>query len=216
MRSLLPVIVAAVLFAQIARGQNLLTNGSFESPDVAAGTAQVFTTPGDVPGWTDDSGVCGIEIQDHCCGTPIDGAQFMEVDSDCPAVVRQTVATQPGASYVITFDYSPRPGPSLGNPFDSAVDVIWNGATIDTLIGIAVGDTDWTPHAYSVTATGTTSTIEFTESGGANPTDSTGGYIDHVPEPGRSAQLVAGLALLAGLDLSRRRRSRSRPGGRSR
>lgn len=210
MRSLLPAIIGALLLTQVARAQNLLQNGSFESPDVATGIGQVFTTPGDVPGWTDESGgiePCGIEIQDNCCGSPVHGDQFVEVDSNCPAVVSQTVATQPGASYVLSVHYSPRPGLQFQN---SSVDVIWNGSPIFTMEGIAVGDTNWTPHTFVVTATGTSSTIEFAESGFSNPTDTVGGYIDNVPEPARSAQLAAGLALLAALHLLRRRTPRSR------
>jgi len=211
LRYLLPISVP-ILLAGSVEAQNLLTNGSFESPDVATGTVGVFTNPGDVPGWIEDTGgfdPCGIEIQDNCCGTPLFGDQHLEPDSNCPSRVTQSVTTQPGAKYVLTLYYSPHPGSSLGNPFDSGVDVTWNGAVIDTLIGLAVGDTDWTPHTYSVTATGTSSTVEFSEAAGANPTDQAGGFIDNVPEPGRRAQLLAGLSLLAGLArVHRRGRSR--------
>jgi hypothetical protein len=215
MRSFLPLIVVGVLlFAGAALAQNLLQNGSFESPDVAGGTAQVFPDGG-VPGWTDTSDPeCGIEIQDNCCGSPSAGAQHVEVDSNCPSLVTQTVATQPGASYLLSFDFSPRPGLPFG---ESNVDVSWNGTVIFTADGVAVGDTDWTHHTAVVTATGTSSSIEFAESPlFANPTDSVGGYIDNVPEPARSAQLAAGLSLLAGLALLRRRTPRSQPRGGSR
>ena len=110
MRSSLLSIIGVLLLARAVHAQNLLQNGSFESPDVPGGIAQVFTNPGDVPGWTDTSGLCGIEIQDNCCGSSLDGDQFVEVDSNCPSVVGQTVTTQPGKSYVFTFIYSPRPG----------------------------------------------------------------------------------------------------------
>jgi hypothetical protein len=130
MRTLLcGIITATLLLAGTASAQYLLTNGSFETPDVAGGIAQIFAN-GEVPGWTDTSpGDCGIEIQDHCCGTPIAGDQFVEVDSSCPAQVTQIVATQPGASYVLSFHYSPRPGLPFG---DSDVDVSWNGNVVLT------------------------------------------------------------------------------------
>ena len=208
MRSFLALIGGALLLAGAAGAQNLLTNPSFEEPDVAPGTAQVFE--GSIPGWTDSS-LCGIEVQDNCCGAPSDGAQHLELDSDnCNSSISQTVTTQAGAKYVLSFDFSPRP-----SVFDNRVIVSWNGSQVFDLIEISPpgGDVDWQHHAAVVTATGTSSTVEFA---GADQPDGVGSYLDNVPEPGRSAQLVAGLWLLAGLGFLRRRTSRSQPRGRSR
>src|SRR5262245_17159479 len=109
MRVLVLVLTLPLLLVGGASAQNLITNGSFESPDIAFGTFGVFTTSGDVPGWTDTTDLCGIEIQDNCCGTPNHGDQYVEIDSDCPSTLSQTVATQPGASYLLTLLYSPHP-----------------------------------------------------------------------------------------------------------
>jgi len=208
MRSWFQVIVGAVLFAQVTSAQNLLQNGSFESPDADPGTALLVPS---IPGWTNSGDPCPIEVQDNCCGAPSDGAQHLELDSDnCNSSISQTVTTQPGASYVLSFDFSPRP-----SVFDNRVIVSWNGSQVFDIIEISPpgGDVDWQHHSARVTATGTSSTVEF--AGGDAP-DGVGSYLDNLPEPGRAAQLAVGVALLAGLDLLRRRTPRSQPRGRSR
>ena len=206
MRILFCVITATLLLGGASSAQNLLTNGSFESPDVAPGTAELFAS---IPGWTSTG--CPIEVQDNCCGSPSDGAQHVELDSDnCATSISQIVATQPGAKYVLSFDFSPRPG-----VFDNRLIVSWNGSQVFDLIEISPGggDVDWQHHSAVVTATGSTSTVEFA---GADAPDGVGSYLDNLPEPGRTAQLAAGLSLLAGLTFLRRRTLRSRPRGRSR
>ena len=211
MRSFLPTIcISVLLVASSARAQNLLTNGSFESPDVAGGTAEVFES---IPGWTDAT-LCGIEVQDNCCGSPSVGSQHVELDSTCSSAISQTVTTTPGAKYLLTFDFSPRP--SL---IDNRLVVRWNGVQVFDEIASSIPgpppapDTSWTAHAIVVTATGATATVEFKD---GSFSDGVGTYIDNLPEPGRSAQLAAGLSLLAALDFLRRRAPRSRPRGRSR
>ena len=206
MRILFSGITATLLLAGSVSAQNLLTNGSFEDPDVDPGTAQVFL--GSITGWTDE-GICGIEVQDTCCGSPAHGDQHLELDSDCPSTISQTVATQPGAKYLLSLAFSPRPG-----VIDNHLIVRWNGSTVFDLTAGSLGtETEWQNHSAVLTATGTTSTVEFSAD---DQPDGVGTYIDNVPEPGRSAQLAAGLSLLAGLTFLRRRTPRSRPRGRSR
>ena len=204
-------ITAALLLAGTASAQNLLQNGSFEDPDVDFGIAQIFS---DIPGWTDSSpgSTCGIEIQDHCCGSPSHGDQHAELDTqNCSGAISQTVATQAGASYLLEFDFAARPG---GFAIYNLV-VRWNGVEVFNEAEQPLGeDTNWTHRSVVVTATGPTSTVEFSE--GVGDSNGLGPYIDNLPEPGRSAQLATGLALLAGLDLVRRRTPRSRSRGRSR
>jgi hypothetical protein len=190
MRALICVIGATLLLSGAAGALNLLTNPSFEDPDVAPGTAQIF--PDSIPGWTDTSG-CGIEVQDHCCGSPSQGDQHVELNTTCASAINQIVATQPGANYVLTFDFSPRPG--VG---DNHLLVRWNGGLVfdQAVGGIGLVDTVWTAYVLHVTATGTTSTVEFSDGGFGN---GVGPYIDNLPEPGRATQLFAGLLAIAGL-----------------
>jgi hypothetical protein len=201
LRFLLPISVP-ILLAGSVHAQNLLTNGSFESPDVAAGTAELFAS---IPGWDNTGDPCPIEVQDNCCGSPSDGAQLVELDSDfCSSSISQTVTTQTGGKYVLSFDFSARPG-----VFENRLIVRWNGSMIfdeTELSPPGPGDTFWVHHAIAVTSTGTSSTVEFA---GADAIDGAGTLIDNLPEPGRAASLAAGLSLLAGLSrVHRRGRSR--------
>ena len=207
MRILAFAATAALLLAEAIHAQNLLQNGSFEDPDVAPGTAEMFET---IPGWTNSGDPCFIEVQDNCCGSPSDGDQHLELDSQlCNSSISQTMTTQPGANYILSLDFSGRPGVN-----DNHLIVRWNGSTVfDLTAGVLGSETEWTHHSGVVTATGTTSTVEFA---GADAPDGVGSYLDNLPEPGRAAQLAAGLSLLAGLDFQRRRTPRSRPRGRSR
>src|SRR4051794_33991209 len=103
----------ALAFALAASAQpNLLTNGSFEVP-VTAGFF-VYTA---IPGWTATRG-CGMEIQaGSIAGTPADDDQLIELDShdlfgtgcNTSSEMTQTVATIPGASYILRYAFSPRP-----------------------------------------------------------------------------------------------------------
>ena len=206
MRSLLVLIFGVLLLAQPVRAQNLLQNGSFEDPDVGPATALLAN---DIPGWTSEVEPCPVEVQDNCCGAPFDGDQHLELDSQsCNSTISQTVATQSGAKYLLSFVFAARPFVT-----DNHVIVRWNGSPVfDLTAGSLSAETEWATHAAVVTAAGTTSTVEI--SGGDIP-DGSGTYVDDVPEPGRSAQLAAGLSLLAILDVLRGRMSRSRPWGRS-
>jgi hypothetical protein len=180
MRTLLYGITAIALLASSAGAQNLLTNPSFEAPDVAPGTAEIFGTS--IPGWSDES-FCGIEVQDHCCGDPSDGAQLVELNSNCPGAISQTVATQPGAKYVLTFDYSVRPGIDSNWLF-----VKWNDTEVfeELRNGSLTQQTEWTHHAVSVTAAGTSSTVELSSMGFSDP--DAGTLVDNLPEPTRRSR----------------------------
>lgn len=85
---------------------NMVTNGSFETPDITTGTYQIFT---DIPGWTTSFGD-GIEIQDHIAGSPYDGDQHVELAVFNNRGMLQQIATGANQSYLLSFAYSPRPG----------------------------------------------------------------------------------------------------------
>ena len=86
---------------------DLVTNGSFESPDVPTGSYQIFSN---IPGWVTTVGN-GIEIQDHVAGDPSEdsGNQFVELDSSGNSGMKQTLGTETGKKYLLSFIYSPRP-----------------------------------------------------------------------------------------------------------
>ena len=151
-----------------------IDNGGFESPDIATASWGNFAT---IPGWTAINS-CGIEVQDRVAGTPAEGGQFIELNSNCRGGVRTSIPTTSGATYTITYQFSPRPGTVAG---DNAAAVKWNGAAVQQVGPVAgAADTTWTSHSVKVTATGSTATLEFAYAG-TNPSGyAIGAYVDNV------------------------------------
>lgn len=165
------VLVIAVLPAAFAHA-NLITNGSFETPDIGGGTYSIYAS---IPGWTTPFGA-GIEIQDHVAGSPYDGLQHVELDSNYNSGMMQQIAVTAGASYDLSFAYSPRPGVGRAS---NGIEVWFEGSLLDTVIGDGIGlpDTNWTIQSYNVTASGSLVNLEFRAIG---TSESLGGYIDDV------------------------------------
>jgi hypothetical protein len=168
----------------------LITNGSFETPDIPTGTFAIFAA---IPGWTTTFG-SGIEIQDHVAGSPYEGDQFVELDSNNNSgMIQVSIPTVLGNPYLVSFAYSPRPGRSAA---DNGIDVYFDGGLLISLAtsGIGLPDTSWTLYSFPVIATGATSSLEFRAVGLST---SFGGYLDAVsavPEPSVLLLLGAGLA----------------------
>nr|MBP6368963.1 hypothetical protein [Burkholderiales bacterium] len=86
------------------------------------------------------------------------------------------VPVVPGATYLFSWAYSPRPGvASASNGVEVLVD--GNIIGISAADGTANADTVWTPYQLPVPATGPTITLRF-RAGGTS--DGAGGYIDGV------------------------------------
>jgi hypothetical protein len=198
-------VLCALAAVPIAAQANLLVNGSFEDPLIADGTYALFTS---IPGWTLASGP-SIELQRNIAGSPYDGLQFLELDSDANSSVYQDVSTVVGAPYSLRFAYTPRPGVGAAS---NGVDVFVNGSSVASLTGIGGAGTAWQVYEFLFTGNGS-SRIQFT---GVGISDSLGGYIDAVsvdrtrpadqpvPEPNAFSLLLAGA--LAGCACMRPRR----------
>jgi hypothetical protein len=192
------LVACATLATAPALAQNLIQNGSFESPALGVGNWNIF--PGGIPNWSITTG-SGIEVQSNVAGTALAGDQLVELDGSDNSGMAQTVATQPGAPYLLAFGYSPRPGQgSLTN----AIQVFVDGNLVANIAhdGSANADAVWLRYSYAVTATGPAMTIEFRASG---TSDGVGGYVDDVtltpiapaaPVPGPTGSLAAALGAL--------------------
>ena len=175
--------IALALMVPFSANANLITNGSFEDPDIPTGTWQVLNS---IPGWATSFGP-GIEIQDHVAGSPYAGNQHVELDSHANSGMIQTaITTFQGQQYTLSFAYSPRPGVAATS---NGIELYFDNVLIDsfTASGIGLGDTAWSIRSYTLTATRTSSLLEF-RAVGSN--DSLGGYLDDVkfdvsavPEP---------------------------------
>lgn len=105
-------------------GQELIQNGSFESPQSPrAGLVGNFPT---IPGWTETTGH-GVEIQNGLAPTASGGgAQYVELDSRGPSSIFQDLATVPGRTYRLTFLYAAHPRTAAA---ESAFEVTFGDST---------------------------------------------------------------------------------------
>jgi hypothetical protein len=162
---------------------DLILNGSFEEPNQYGG----WNVYGSIPGWTTISGP-GIEM--GYVGlyglTEADGNQVVELDSYGNSGMRQTVATTPGQQYTLTFRTGMR-----GWPETNQIDVYWNGALLDS---ISPNWTEMRVHTYTVTATDTSTDLDF-YGGGIN--DSYGSMLDDVTlvVPDTTAPTLSGVSV---------------------
>jgi hypothetical protein len=174
-------VFLAAGIAGTAGAQNLIVNGSFEEPNVPTPGIGFFPS---IPGWSHQARPgttsAGFEIQDHVAGAPAAGAgsQFVELDSDGPSRIFQSVATSAGSTYRLSFLYSARPGtPAVDNDFQ----VTAGPATLHIGPLTSAGQTQWQAGTVSFVATGASSLIEFLDLGPEQPAGAgIGAYIDLV------------------------------------
>jgi len=159
---------------------NLIVNGSFETPNVPAGTFGIFPA---IPGWSHQARAgttsSGIEIQDHVSGAPAAGAgdQFVEVDSNGPSRIFQDVATSPGSRYRLTFLYSARPGTAAS---ENHFQVSAGPSSLEIGPLASAAQTSWTSAALDFVATASTSRVEYLDLSPEQGSGGLGAYIDLV------------------------------------
>lgn len=153
-------------------GDNLLQNGSFETPTVT-GDWGIFNP---VANWV-ISLSNGLELwANGFYGGASQGLQNAELDGNAPTKITQAVATEPGATYELRFDFSARPDAdsAANNSVDALVgNVLLMNATAD---GSDIGVNTWSTHSKTFVATATSTEISFVDKGTA---DSYGSLIDN-------------------------------------
>lgn len=200
------IVLAAALITSMAGAQaagNLVVDGSFESQLQDAGTWNVY---GSLPGWGVVSG-SGVELRNNVAGTAFDGHNFVELDGYVNSAISQTLSTDAGSFYTLSFEYSARAGVgAASNP----IEVLWNGTSVATVTadGTGLSNLDWHQFSYQVQGTGHDALVLRA----VGTSDGLGGSLDAVsvtavPEPSTWVLMLAGFGLI-GLSLGRRRAAR--------
>ncbi|MDO9163378.1 MAG: hypothetical protein Q8N35_01945 [Methylococcaceae bacterium] len=173
----------------------LVVNGSFEQPAIPYLSWKLSST---LSGWKLGAESKGnrFELQNNVAGAPQAklGNQFAELDSNGTTLIYQDIPTTPGTVYQLRFHFSARPG-----VVDNQLQVKWGGTVVGNIkaSGFLKFNTVWKDYTYSVTATGTTTRLSFSNLGEVS--DSFGAYLDGVsvvPADTTTAQNSTKLAIL--------------------
>ncbi|MES2338060.1 MAG: cadherin domain-containing protein [Pseudomonadota bacterium] len=148
---------------------DLIVNGSFEQATVTANSWRTNTN-GQVAGWTGSG--AGIEVWNNGFNgvSPSNGKNVVEIDAQNGAM-SQSVKTEAGKAYSLSFDYAGRPGAIASSKFE----VVWNGAVVAT---VAPTVSTMTTQKVTVTGTGGNDTLSFRAVAG--DTDGLGALLDNV------------------------------------
>ncbi|HLO86016.1 MAG TPA: PEP-CTERM sorting domain-containing protein [Nostocaceae cyanobacterium] len=199
---ILPLTIAA----QPAVAANLVTNGSFEQPQIPSGSIVILPS---IPGWNllPGSQGTGIEIQNNVAGSPFQGQQFVELDSNGVTGIFQDLATQVGETYRLEFAFSPRPGVR-----QNILNINWGGQSLGTLStsGVALNNTNWTVFSTDLLATSPITRLSFNNFNELS--NSVGTYLDAVsvtavPEPASLLGLLGIAAVTATATLKRKQQT---------
>jgi len=142
----------------------MIENGGFESPVVCPSQYQRFNSGStDIPGWTVGGGGAYLACNDYF--QTQDGSQAIDLIAGPPSSVSQTIATTVGVTYSISASFAVGGSNCQGSA--GTFDVYWNGALIASPTISSTGHSftamGWTPEQFSVSASGSSSVLEFSD-----------------------------------------------------
>jgi hypothetical protein len=145
---------------------NLLANGSFEQPPVAAGTSsRVLSGVDALPGWKITGGDVDVLRAPAWQTAPGEGAQALDLVGLQPGRIEQAFATEPGREYLFSGWIAHTARAPLAP--QGRADVFLNGQFFLQLFHRDAEATDaamrWTPFSYRFRATSATTTLALAD-----------------------------------------------------
>lgn len=201
-------IAMASLLAAPAQA-NIIANGSFESG--VRNTATPGVCSDTISGWSVSSlGSCGgIDWINNSLWTAQDGNYSIDLNSFNTGAITQSFATVAGGQYQVSFYLAGNPGQQNVKNMDvliDGVDLITGSPDFSfNNAGTSGSNMGWTLNTFTFTAGSAMTSLEFRSlmTGAAGPAlDNVS--VTAVPEPGTYAMMLAGLALLGGVQLRRK------------
>lgn len=155
----------------LSEAPNLLVNASFEADQGLANGAWGIFNP--VLGWA-ISLSDGLEIwRNMAQNAPSEGDQNAELDGNDATMIAQTVATIPGATYELSFDFAARSDASdaANNHIEAAIDGV-------ALVNVSTSSADWMKYGKTFVADASTD-VSFVDLGIAQEVGGTGTLLDN-------------------------------------
>jgi hypothetical protein len=156
----LTLCVTVMLAGQVARAQNLVVNGDFEQPVISGPYDHVPSGSTFITGWQVTAplsfqGVDVVSTRTGILGWVHTGFQAVDMaGTPGPGSILQDLATGPARTYSLTFFTS-----SNGGAKDDSLTINWDGDALATISTTAANT--WVEHTFTVTASGTTTRLEF-------------------------------------------------------
>jgi hypothetical protein len=223
MQRITTLLVVLIVFTALDARANLITNGSFETtvPAVPSGSFNLYS-PGNttgVPGWTVvgpgvDIGVVNtLFAQSGISFGSEDGNNWVDLtgfNANATEGVSQTIATNIGDSYTLTFWVGNVDSPATGFGVTSTVHVLADATSLGSFTNSCTTCTttqQWQMFTATFTASSTSTTLEFLNADPSNDNDNgldNVSLVDNGPaataaEPSSIALLASGLFGLAAL-----------------